>query len=183
MLTQRDCERLVEMRLITVRYGTDGADTPARLQRGEYQFEGKDSPWGSFELSFTGEDDRVFNRRFAIDQLSLVGDVLVILPTEVKLAETPLKQWLENERRAQVQYLRELAYDISVTTPRGILEAGIGMNCHEPHLAAALAKEEWVKVEWTSKPGWRVTKARSEFYVTEAEVERVLGFPLPKKGA
>lgn len=96
--------------------------------------------------------------------------------------ESPLEQWLADEREEQVRHLRELANDLAVTSLRGILEGGVTHNAHCPQLAAALARAEWMKLEWIhSKPGWRVTVARGEHYVTETEVERVLGHSLPAK--
>jgi hypothetical protein len=176
----------MDMKPIDVRFGTDGPNTKAILQRGEYySHPHRNEMTGWIELAFMGggeDGDEWISRRFEVERLVLIGDVLIVLPTPSELAETPLCQWLRNERRAQVQHLREMAQDIARTSLRGILEAGIGFNCLDPNLASALAKVDWMKLEWIdSKPGWRVSKPTSQFYVTEAEVERVLGFPIPKK--
>lgn len=174
---------LTPTRPLTVRFGTEGVDTHAMLYRGEYSTNpstGQSEGW--IELGFAGEEGQAITNRFRVEQLALIGNTLIILPTVAELKVSPLEQWLQNERRAQVQHLRELATDISQTSLRGILEAGITHNAHESHLAAALAREGWVKLEWRAdKPGWQVHTVRGDFYVPESTVERVLGHPLPKK--
>lgn len=181
MLTIRECERLMEMKPVTVRFGTEGVDSAALIARSEYWHDPhhRDRVQGWIELHLEGVERAV---RYEVERLVLIGDRLIILPTADELQRSLLEVWLIAERNAHVQHLRELANDLAVTSLRGILEEGITHNAYCPQLAAALARESWIKVEWKSgKPGWLVTRYNGEQYVPESEVERVLGYPLPKK--
>lgn len=181
MLTVYEFERLNAMRPITIRLGTEGVDTAALLTRSECWHDPnvRDRVLGWIELHVEGADRAV---RYGIERLALVGNRLIILPTVDEMKRSPLEDWLIAERDAKVRHMRELANDLAATSLRGILEEGITHNAHCPQLAAALARAGWVKLEWErGKPGWRVHTVNFERYVPEAEVERVLGFPLPAK--
>lgn len=180
MLTVRQCERLYDLRLITVRFGTEGIDTKAQIARSEWSHDPnvRDRVNGWIDIIVEGSERIV---RYPFERLVLIGERIVILPTADEMKRSPLEDWLLAERNEKVRHMRELANDLAVTSALGVLREGITHNAYSPQLAAALAREGWVKVEWIDgKPGWRVTTVRGERYVPESEVERVLGFPLPK---